>query len=128
MNQSLEEIKQGEYEHTGTTLVLFVYDVQAVNGFAAYPLYGLDIINSYTLYDRTCSKNIKNIESFYLSEGYEAMIPTNLNLYTGASSKMYEALWIPNEMTSFSNQIYTKNLTPYWVRYQFLKESCIIHI
>ena len=119
MNQSLEEIKQGEYEHTGTTLVLFVYDVQAVNGFAAYPLYGLDIINSYTLYDRTCSKNIKNIESFYLSEGYEAMIPTNLNLYTGASSKMYEALWIPNEMTSFSNQIYTKNLTPYWVRYQF---------
>lgn len=119
MNQSLEEIKQGEYEHTGTTLVLFVYDVQAVNGFAAYPLNGLDIINSYTLYDRTCSKNIKNIESFYLSEGYEAMIPTNLNLYTGASSKMYEALWIPNEMTSFSNQIYTKNLTPYWVRYQF---------
>ena len=119
MNQSLEEITQGEYEHTGTTLVLFVYDVQAVNGFAAYPLNGLDIINSYTLYDRTCSKNIKNIESFYLSEGYEAMIPTNLNLYTGASSKMYEALWIPNEMTSFSNQIYTKNLTPYWVRYQF---------
>ena len=119
MNQSLEEIKQGEYEHTGTTLVLFVYDVQAVNGFAAYPLNGLDIINSYTLYDGTCSKNIKNIESFYLSEGYEAMIPTNLNLYTGASSKMYEALWIPNEMTSFSNQIYTKNLTPYWVRYQF---------
>ena len=51
MNQSLEEIKQGEYEHTGTTLVLFVYDVQAVNGFAAYPLNGLDIINSYTLYD-----------------------------------------------------------------------------
>ena len=88
-------------------------------GFAAYPLNGLDIINSYTLYDGTCSKNIKNIESFYLSEGYEAMIPTNLNLYTGASSKMYEALWIPNEMTSFSNQIYTKNLTPYWVRYQF---------
>ena len=119
MNQSLEEIKQGEYEYTGTTLVLFVYDVQAVNGFAAYPLYGLDIINSYTLYDRTCSKNIKNIESFYLSEGYEAMIPTNLNLYTGASSKMYEALWVPDEMTSFSNQIYTKNLTPYWVRYQF---------
>lgn len=119
MNQSLEEIKQGEYEHTGTTLVLFVYDVQAVNGFAAYPLNGLDIINSYTLYDGTCSKNIKNIESFYLSEGYEAMIPTNLNLYTGASSKMYEVLWIPNEMTSFSNQIYTKNLTPYWVRYQF---------
>ena len=119
MNQSLEEIKQGEYEHTGTTLVLFVYDVQAVNGFAAYPLNGLDIINSYTLYDGTCSKNIKNIESFYLSEGYEAMIPTNLNLYTGASSKMYEALWVPDEMTSFSNQLYTRKLTPYWVRYQF---------
>ncbi|HAR77481.1 MAG TPA: hypothetical protein DCR88_02945, partial [Anaerostipes hadrus] len=119
MNQSLEEIKQGEYEHTGTTLVLFVYDVQAVNGFAAYPLNGLDIINSYTLYDGTCSKNIKNIESFYLSEGYEAMIPTNLNLYTGASSKMYEALWVPDEMTSFSNQLYTRKLTPYWVKYQF---------
>ena len=119
MNQSLEEIKQGEYEHTGTTLVLFVYDVQAVNGFAAYPLNGLDIINSYTLYDGTCSKNIKNIDSFYLSEGYEAMIPTNLNLYTGASSKMYEALWVPDEMTSFSNQLYTRKLTPYWVRYQF---------
>ena len=119
MNQSLEEIKQGEYEYTGTTLVLFVYDVQAVNGFAAYPLNGLDIINSYTLYDGTCSKNIKNIESFYLSEGYEAMIPTNLNLYTGASSKMYEALWVPDEMTSFSNQLYTRKLTPYWVRYQF---------
>ena len=119
MNQSLEEIKQGEYEHTGTTLVLFVYDVQAVNGFAAYPLNGLDIINSYALYDGTCSENIKNIESFYLSEGYEAMIPTNLNLYTGASSKMYEALWVPDEMTSFSNQIYTRNLIPYWVKYQF---------
>ena len=119
MNQSLEEIKQGEYEHTGTTLVLFVYDVQAVNGFAAYPLNGLDIINSYALYDGTCSKNIKNIESFYLSEGYEAMIPTNLNLYTGASSKMYEALWVPDEMTSFSNQLYTRKLAPYWVKYQF---------
>ena len=71
------------------------------------------------LYDGTCSKNIKNIESFYLSEGYEAMIPTNLNLYTGASSKMYEALWVPDEMTSFSNQLYTRKLTPYWVRYQF---------
>ena len=34
INQSLEEIKQGEYEHTGTTLVLFVYDVQAVNGLS----------------------------------------------------------------------------------------------
>ena len=99
-----------------------------MNGFAAYPLNGLDIINSYTLYDGTCSKNIKNIESFYLSEGYEAMIPTNLNLYTGASSKMYEALWVPDEMTSFSNQLYTRKLTPYWVRYQFLKESCIIYI
>lgn len=119
MNQSLEEIKQGEYEHTGTTLVLFVYDVQAVNGFAAYPLNGLDIINSYALYDGTCSKNIKNIESFYLSEGYEAMIPTNLNLYTGTSSKMYEALWVPDEMTAFSNQLYTRKLTPYWVKYQF---------
>ena len=119
MNQSLEEIKQGEYEHTGTTLVMFVYDVQAVNGFAAYPLNGLDIINSYALYDGTCSKNIKNIESFYLSEGYEAMIPTNLNLYTGASSKMYEALWVPDEMTSFSNQLYTRKLAPYWVKYQF---------
>lgn len=119
MNQSLEEIKQGEYEHIGTTLVLFVYDVQAVNGFAAYPLNGLDIINSYALYDGTCSKNIKNIESFYLSEGYEAMIPTNLNLYTGTSSKMYEALWVPDEMTAFSNQLYTRKLTPYWVKYQF---------
>ena len=128
MNQSLEEIKQGEYEHTGTTLVLFVYDVQAVNGFAAYPLNGLDIINSYTLYDGTCSKNIKNIESFYLSEGYEAMIPTNLNLYTGASSKMYEALWIPNEMTSFSNQIYTRKSYTILGEISVLKESCIIHI
>ncbi len=47
------------------------------------------------------------------------MIPTNLNLYTGASSKMYEALWVPDEMTSFSNQLYTRKLTPYWVKYQF---------
>ena len=61
----------------------------------------------------------KEYRKFLFIRGYEAMIPTNLNLYTGASSKMYEALWIPNEMTSFSNQIYTKNLTPYWVRYQF---------
>ncbi len=119
MNQSLEEIKQAEYENEGTTLVLFIYDVEAVNGFAAYPLNGLDIINSYALYDGTCSKNIKNIENFYLSEGYEPMTPVNLNLYTGASSKMYEALWVPNEITSFSNIVYTKDLKPYWVKYQF---------
>lgn len=119
MNQSLEEIKQGEYENPGTTLVLFVYDVQAVNGYATYPLNGLDIINSYGLYDENCSQNIKKIESFYLSGDYEPMTPVNLNLYAGASSKMYEALWIPNGMTSFSNIVYTKNITPYWVKYQF---------
>lgn len=119
MNQSLEEIKQGEYENPGTTLVLFVYDVQAVNGYATYPLNGLDIINSYGLYDENCSQNIKKIESFYLSGDYEPMTPVNLYLYTGASSKMYEALWIPNGMTSFSNIVYTKDITPYWVKYQF---------
>lgn len=119
MNQSLEEIKQGEYENPGTTLVLFVYDVQAINGYASCSLNGLDIINSYGLYDETCSHNIKNIESFYLSGDYEPMTPVNLYLYTGASSKMYEALWIPNGMTSFSNIVYKKDSTHYWVKYQF---------
>lgn len=119
MNQSIEEIRQGEYENSGTTLVLFVYDVQAINGYATYPLNGLDIINSYALYDAACSHNIKNIESFYLSGDYEPMTPVNLYLYAGASSKMYEALWIPNGMTSFSNIVYKKDSTHYWVRYQF---------
>lgn len=119
MNQSLEEIKQGEYENPGTTLVLFVYDVQAINGYATYPLNGLDIINSYGLYDESCSQNIKKIESFYLSGDYEPMTPVNLYLYAGASSKMYEALWIPNGMTSFSNIVYKKDSTHYWVKYQF---------
>lgn len=119
MNQSLEEIKQGEYENPGTTLVLFIYDVKAINGYATSPLNGLDIINSYGLYDATCSHNIQNIESFYLSEEYEPMTPVNLYLYAGASSKMYEALWIPNGMTSFSNIVYKKDSTHYWVKYQF---------
>lgn len=43
----------------------------------------------------------------------------NLKLYGGASSKMYLVLFVPNGMTSFSDQKLDKNLDPYWVRYKF---------
>lgn len=106
-------------DHTNDTLVLFVYDVKAISGYSERPLQGLDIINSYDLYDGSCSRAINDIEACYMSENYEAQDNANLKLFNGTSSKMYMALWIPNGMTSFSNTVTVKGFNDYWVKYTF---------
>ena len=100
----------------GTTPVFFTYDVKAVSGYNKYPLNGIDVINSYGLYDYKCSRELDEIEEFDFKSSLGCM---NLKLYGGASSKMYLVLFVPNGMTSFSDQKLDKNLDPYWVRYKF---------
>lgn len=119
MGQSESWMNESHQENPNTRMVLFVYDVQAVKGYSTYPLYGLDIFNPYGLYDGTCSKKINEIESCYLEDDYEALDGVNLELYTGVKSKMYKALWVPNNITSFSNQILTKDYKQYWIKYTF---------
>lgn len=112
--------QEEEYaEFPGTTLVLFEYDVKAVSGYSQYPLTGLDIINSYDLYNASCTQNINQIEACYLNGPHESQDNTSLMLYSGASAKMYLALYVPNGMTSFSNSILTNSFGQYWVRYNF---------
>lgn len=119
MGQSESWLNESHNENPNTTMMLFVYDVEAVKGYSEYPLYGLDIINSYGLYDGQCSKNINQIEGFYLDGNYQALNAVDLKLYAEAKSEMYEALWVPNGMDSFSNSILTKDYKEYWVKYTF---------
>lgn len=106
-------------EHPGTTLTLFTYDVKAVSGYDSYPLDGSDIIHPMDLYNGSCNANINEIDAKYMHYGYESKDRLNLSLYGGASSEMYMALYVPNDITSFSNYIYTKDFTQYWVKYTF---------
>lgn len=106
-------------EHPGTTLTLFTYDVKAVSGYDAYPLSGSDIIHPMNLYNGSCDTSINEIDAKYMNYGYQSKDRLNLSLYGGASSEMYMALYVPNDITSFSNYIYTKDFTQYWVKYTF---------
>lgn len=101
---------------SGTTPVFFTYDVKAVSGYNKYPLTGVDVINSYYLYDSSCSKSIDSIEEHYFESSLGC---TNLKLYGGNSSEMYLVLFVPNGMTSFSDRLLDINYNPYWVRYKF---------
>ncbi|MCI7302201.1 MAG: Ig-like domain-containing protein [Clostridiales Family XIII bacterium] len=114
------EYDQEEYnEHPGTTLTLFIYDVKAVSGYNTYPLSGSDIIHPMNLYNGSCNATINAIDAKYLNNGYESKDRALLELYGGASSDMYMALYVPNNITSFSNVIYDNNFNPYWVKYSF---------
>lgn len=115
-----DEFEDSEWAYyPGTTPVLFVWDVKAVNGYSSYPLNGSDIIHPSSLYNSTCSQNIAEIPPVYLMSGYEHQDRLNLELYGGASSKMYMTLLVPAGMTSFSSCIYTNTYSQYWVRYNF---------
>ncbi len=115
-----DDYSQEDYdEHPGTTLTLFIFDVKAVNGYDAYPLDGSDIIHPMSLYNGACNASINEIEAKYMNNDYEAKDRVNLSLYNGASSEMYMALYIPNDITAFSNYIYTKDYNQYWVKYTF---------
>ncbi|MBS7008405.1 Ig-like domain-containing protein [Anaerostipes sp.] len=114
------EYEEEDYaENPGTTLVLFEYDVKAISGYSKYPLKGLDIINSYDLYNGSCTQKINRIEACYLNGPHESQDNASLMLYSGASSKMHMALYVPNGMTSFSNTIQTNSFGEYWVKYTF---------
>lgn len=120
MGESETRLNECRDENPNTTMVLFTYDVKAVKGYSEYSLQGLDIFNSYGLYDGECSKNIDQIEEFYFVDGdYQALNVAKLELYTGAESKMYVALWVPDGMNSFSNYIEVKDANEYWIKYIF---------
>lgn len=115
-----DEFEYGKWSYyPGTVPVLFVWDVKAVNGYSSYALDGSDIIHPSSLYNSACTQNIAEIPPIYLMGSHEHQDRLNLELYGGASSKMYMTLLVPDGMTSFSNCIYTNTYSPYWIRYNF---------
>ena len=115
-----DEFEDAEWSYyPGTVPVLFVWDVKAVNGYSSYALDGSDIIHPSSLYNSACTQNIAEIPPIYLMGSHEHQDRLNLELYGGASSKMYMTLLVPDGMTSFSNCIYTNTYSQYWVRYNF---------
>ena len=115
----------GEYEieeyagYPNTQVVYFEYTVKALSGFNDRPLWGLDIINSYGLYNASCSANIPSIEGLYLDGEYENMNSAELKIYGGASSKMYKILYVPNGTSSFTYPIWKSDYSYFWTKYSF---------
>lgn len=114
------DYEEDEYNsRPNTTLVFFEYDVKAAKGYSSSPLEGLSIINSCDLYNGNCTQSISDIDASYLLNSHSNQDFVNLEIYSGVSSKMYMALYVPNGTSSFSNHIYAKDYTQYWVRYTF---------
>ena len=41
----------------------------------------------------------------------------DLSLYNGAEDIMYFCAYVPDDLKSFSNYIYTKGFSQYWIKY-----------
>lgn len=100
-------------------MTLFIYDVKAVSGYNAYALDGGDIIDPGDLYDGACKRSINRIYEENLYNAYESKDRLKLKLYHGAGSDMYMALYVPNKIREFSNELYTSNFEPHWIKYTF---------
>lgn len=116
-----ESWKADEYaEYPNTTIMLIKFDVRAVSGYTVSPLTGMDdVLNPYYLFDSSCSKTINTIHGTSMTNDYESQDWTSLKLYNGAHSDMYMILFMPNELNSFSNYIFTKDSSQYWIKYTF---------
>lgn len=106
-------------DHPGTTLTLFIYYVKAVDGYDKLPLTGYGIISPGSLYDGACKRSINSIDETGLYNAYESKDRSNLKLYHGAGSDMYMALYVPNKIREFSNELYDSELESYWIKYTF---------
>lgn len=111
-----DELNYGT-DHPGTTIMVFDYDVKAVSGYTSNALRGLDIINRFHLYDGNCDKQLPTISTKSLSNDFKNLNPINFRLSNGQSSKMYEVMYVPNNITSFSNGIFDQKYNKYWVKY-----------
>ncbi len=102
-----------ENRKVGTELLLLKYDVKAISGFDEYALSGSSIIRSYDNYNDACNKSIDDFDSVYLDKNDQF----DLSLYNGAEDSMYFCAYVPEDLSSFSNYIYTKGFNQYWVKY-----------
>lgn len=104
-----------EYENRepDTDLILMKYEVKAVSGYDEYALNGSDIISPFGVYNGKCNASINDFDSFYLDKNDRS----DLRLYGGAQGTMYFAAFVPNDLSSFSNYIYTSAFKQYWVKY-----------
>lgn len=106
-------------KYAGTTVTMLEYDVKAVSGYDKYVLDGLVIINPYMLYDGNCKNKIADVQYKGLLNGLRHTGPSDTNLKNGQSAKMYLVMYLPNNITSFSNYILTPNKDKFWVKYTF---------
>lgn len=102
-----------ENKEVGTELLLLKYDVKAISGFDEYALSGSSIISSYGNYNDACNKSINDFDSLYLDKNSLS----DLSLYNGAEDIVYFCAYVPEDLTSFSNYIYTKGFNQYWIKY-----------
>ncbi len=102
-----------ERKEAGTDLLLLKYDVKAISGFDEYALSGSSIISSYGNYNGECNKSIDDFDSAYLDKN----CVSDLSLYNGAEDIMYFCAYVPDDLKSFSNYIYSRGLSQYWIKY-----------
>lgn len=102
-----------ERKEAGTDLLLLKYDVKAISGFDEHALSGDNVISPYGNYNGACNKGIDDFDSVYLSKNDRF----DLSLYNGAEDIMYFCAYVPDDLKSFSNYIYTKGFSQYWIKY-----------
>ena len=105
-------------EYPGTVLTLLEWDVRTLGGFAHEPLRGDDIMHPWELFDAGMTQKIGPFPVNYLT-GKNAAKDRSATALTGVQSvkKMYLALYLPPEVTSFSTKLSEAGKREFWVRY-----------
>lgn len=105
-------------EYSGTVLTLLIYDVKAVSGYNVYSLNGYDIINPVYLYNAACNAKISSVDTKLFHNTYDTKDFFSLELYHGAGSDMYIAMYLPRNINAFTNKIYDRTKA-HWIKYTF---------
>lgn len=103
----------------GKKLVGIEYQVKVNAGYEDYSLSGLDIINSYNLYNGNCNASLPMLDTLTLDDQLGYQTASDLSLYNGGSATMYEFILVPEDISAFSNYIYTSAFKQYWIKYSF---------
>ena len=99
-------------------MTLLIYDVKAVSGYNVYSLNGYDIINPVYLYNAACNAKISSVDTKLFHNTYDTKDFFSLELYHGASSDMYIAMYLPRNINAFTNKIYDRTKA-HWIKYTF---------